>query len=360
MVFFQLDPFLSTLVRSDAAANMTSFRLRIPARPVARSLINGPALGPAAATVLTFLDLSTSNVLENEVDLLLVAFHNVQHLVLDSCAILKGELREGEWAGLGKKCALVGVKRAKEKEKSIKTMLELEYAQSPGSVLSYSHISKDTAPRAQIQQPRVKKAGRRGVASATISLRQRAEATGSRANTQGLIPANNPPGAIPKIRVLPPAPTLKTFCTTTAPNASSLLHLHTPAEDGTANPDTLARHAEIKHAFIKAEFEKGWEEGLSQLRKHCLRLKDSWRNGSARVVRFCDEEEEENHEDEPLYGLCDIEAQGKEQDVFTRIEGGTGGVLASPVLCLAGQDRTATHAVGCGHEIGRDIFSDID
>ncbi|KAH8835056.1 hypothetical protein DL96DRAFT_1572684 [Flagelloscypha sp. PMI_526] len=367
MVFFQLEPFAS-LIRSGAAANMASFRLRIPSRQIVRSLVNGSVTSigdssPAAYSSLNYLDLSSCNVLEGDVESLLTSFFHVEHLVLDSCAILKGELREGEWAALGKKCALVGVSRARAMEKRVKTMFELLYAQS---LRGKGGDTGHTSQQQQVQQTRRQRRGRRGVATATISLREPSNNDGSSSAALGLIPQNIPAGVIPKVRVLPPLPSLKTFCTTVGGSSAVVLQqqIGGPAQpiledNGTAHPATLASHLRLKHAFIRAEFAKGWEEGMTQLNNHRLRLKGSWRLKSSRVMRFTSAlEEEEREEDEVsrIPGLADILED--EEGMFELLDGG--GNVESPVVCLAGADKDSQHSEGCGHSVGWCLFHDVN
>ncbi|RXW22695.1 hypothetical protein EST38_g3191 [Candolleomyces aberdarensis] len=116
LVFFKIDPIMSILLRSPAMAEpLTAFRLRIPGRPAVRSLCLPAAASqsnsdgqPLQVAAIEILDLSTCNVLEGEVDMILAQFQTLQHLILDDCPVLRGELREGEWNAMGKRCALVG------------------------------------------------------------------------------------------------------------------------------------------------------------------------------------------------------------------------------------------------------------
>lgn len=188
---------------------MTSLRFRIPARPVARALCSAPPpqnsshISPLPE--LEFLDLSSSGILENEIDLLLVRLPLLKHIVLDGCNIFRGDQSPSDWRALGKRCALIGVQRAREREKVLKEYLELRDAS-----LLMGDIS---IAGGAINEGRKIKPGRRGLATATISFR----APEPVASASALRPTL-PPIAIQKA-VHPPVPERSP---TTTPQGSSL------------------------------------------------------------------------------------------------------------------------------------------
>ena len=305
LVFFRLDPFAS-LVCSPYLSSLTALRLRIPSRQITRFITTHPLSVPS----LQFLDLSTCNVLDAEVDALLTRFAKLRHLVLDGCAVLKGELREGEWGALGKSCALAGVRRAKEREKKLKVWLEAN-----GPVFSDHQAQTGLVQEVDAHAAAARKArrGRRGLATATISLRPSPPRDGVP------LPVLHIP--IPKIRILPPSPSLQSLATTT----STLIH-----------PD--------KYPVVSAEFERGWADGLAQLGATRARLRQSSMNG-VRIVQFVDDVEQEG-----LDGLADVE-MGNEEAFRVRED-----VWKVPVFCLVGAGRGEHHIEGCGHAVGWKIW----
>lgn len=312
IVFFRLDTNLSRLVGSHYLSTTTAFRLRIPARPVVRALVASPRTLP----VIELLDLSTCNILEAEVDMLLVHFQSLRHLVLDSCSIHRGDFRGGEWGALGKRCALAGVRRAKEREKKLKVWLERNAA-----ALDAAGQNRDEEPAAdQNVDGRRTRRGRRGLATATISIRP-SPARDSHIPLPARVKKD-----IPKVRILPEYPALITLATTT----SALIK----PED---------------HGLLRQEFENGWAEGLAQIGVARARLRQSLWNGIIRVARFT----EAKDDGEGLDGLEEIEKGDNE--AFWRVEDG---IKKAPVLCLVGPGEDRAHVDGCGHSVGWKIWKD--
>lgn len=351
-VFFRLDPCLSVLVHSAALSpSLTSLRIRIPARQVARALCTPAAYNtsddPSISLIppnLVFLDLSTCGVLENELDMLLVYFTSLQHFLLDGCPILRGDLHDGEYHALGKRCALVGVRRAKEREKSLKTWLESRKipVATDGSAVGTGL----TGPQSKAKR------GRKGLATSTISLRTSStNPTSSSSSTssstlslpqdtastnpttsslpQGRVAKPSKKEVIPKIRILPPLPCLLSLSVTV--------------------------QAAIKtdnYPIIRAEFEAGWGEGIAQLAVTRARMRTSAGNG-VRVMQLVGKGDSEWHEEEfreGLDGLVDIDPD--DVDAFGMCEANAS--LQAPVLCFAGADRDGDHESNCGHVIGWD------
>ena len=322
IVFFRLDA-ISFLLRSKTLAqSMYAFRFRIPSRAVARALCMAPVAVPGfenrlqdlslepsdvngAPSLLKYLDLSTCGLLDADVDMILMRYHALEHLVLDGCSVMRGESREGEWVAMGKRCALIGVKKAKEREKEMRAWMEARPRGSGEAVGETAITAETTGPGAT----RARR-GRRGLAFATISFREK------EARTYG--PSVPTPSSVmrpaTKIRVLPPLPTLRSLSTTLSPPGSA-----------------------DKHAMIRAEFETGWAEGMAELAVARARVRASSGNGV--------------HVLEMSTGSVDDKA---EDNGWSAKEERT-----APVLCLVGTEG-AEHTASCGHGVGRQIWKDWD
>ena len=334
IVFFRFD--LSVLLRSPALSpSLTSLRLRIPCRPVARSLCSAAASHDSSHTSsnlplvnLEFLDLSTCGVLESEVDTLMVRFPSLQHLILDGCHIMRGDLREGEWNALGRRCALVGVRRAKEREKVLKAWLE-----------SSATVETTNNDATQLNPGRKVKRGRRGLSTATISFREPEPVNPSSLSNPRLSQkqAGRSRKGYSKIRVLPPI--------------YRLVSLSIALSSSTHAPD--------KYPIIRAEFEEGWAEGIAVLSITRSRLRTSAGNG-VRVMKFTktvmadDTESEEAEYEEGLDGLEDVDPS----DLEISREEGRWSSQDPPILCFAGPARAGLHANNCGHSVGWVVMGD--
>ncbi|KAF8140465.1 hypothetical protein EV363DRAFT_1251058 [Boletus edulis] len=305
LVFFRLDA-IHTLACSPYLHSLTNLRLRIPSRQVAPFIYSSPRSIPG----LRILDLSTCNIRLADVEALAARFQQLTHLIIDGCNITRGDA-EGEWSNAGKICALATVKAAKEREKKLKAWLEARAVRtSPDPEVA-------TAPEEEVTPARRARPGRRGLATATISLRDPPTRT-----TMPVIRTNI---VIPKVRIVPSSPTLRSLSATT-----SALH-------------------KDKHDAIRAQFKTGWEEGLAQLTATRSRLAQSCRNGTRVMGIAGDQGVEEGFE-----GLEDVDGEG----AFY----GRDGVRNSwpvPVLCLAGAGpNSVQHVDGCGHVAGS-CFYDI-
>ncbi|KAH9835889.1 uncharacterized protein C8Q71DRAFT_836782 [Rhodofomes roseus] len=350
LVFFRLDP-LSTLACSPFLEDLRHFRLRVPARQAARFLY---AL-PNALPRVELLDMSTCNVLESDVEGMLGRFGCLRALVLDGCyivsqrAVADGQDAEealGHWAALGKMMALAGAKYAREREKRLKLWIEASRERAAAAQAG------EEAVQEQAPAPRRARRGRRGLATATISLRD--------SPPKDPVPLPKlPAGATAgrnllnqRIRILPSLPALRSLATTP------------PASVG---PD--------KHDTIRAEFARGWSEGIAQLCAVRARLRTSWGNG-VRIVRIdpdYEADEEDGDGEDGLAGLMDVEDErafviktqapenpdenaergsDKESEMLGIDDG------SCPVLCLAGPGRKEGHVDGCGHQLGWEVWHD--
>jgi len=333
LVFHQLDSGMAQLLQSQMLVDsLTAFRLRIPSRPVFRSLCL-----PAAAQMhiteprhrmpaIEILDLSTCGVLEGEVDMIIAQFNSLKHIILDDCPILRGEVHEGEWVSMGKRLALAGVRRAKEREKTIKVSLESLALPPTREGDSIAHRSSR---------------GRRLPSTSGASVRDH-----TLGHSASILHSREPPRArFPKTRLLPPLPTLKTICVTVSPQIST---------------DT--------HSSIRTEFEAGWSEGVAVLAVTRARLRESARHG-VQIVRFAEpgseayySEDRSENEDGEGPRLMDLPMmQGLEKvskhdiDAFA-VPASTD--LAAPVLCFAGPSDVIEHQPGCGHSVAQTIWRD--
>ena len=306
LVFFRLDP-ISTLACSPYLRSLTNLRLRVPSRQVAPFLYSSPRSMP----VLRILDLSTCNIRLTDVEALAARFQGLEHLIVDGCHIAWGDAQESEWAKVGKTCALATVKAAKEREKKLKTWLEAR------AVRTSRNAELATVPEEVVAPARRARPGRRGLAAAAISLRDAPTRT-----TAPVLPANT---AVTKVRIVPSTPTLCSLSTTT----------------NTVHKD--------RHDAIRAQFERGWDEGLSQLTAIHSRLYQSWRNG-VRMMRIAGDQGME----EGLEGLEDVDGEGA---FYGR--DGSRNMWPAPVLCLAGPTpNSVQHANGCGHAAASCVWPD--
>ncbi|KAF9566922.1 hypothetical protein CPC08DRAFT_703524 [Agrocybe pediades] len=401
LVFFRLD--VASLLRSSALSRtLTSLRLRIPLRPVVRSLCTPPTIHdpsvPLPCPRLQFLDLSTSGVLESELEMLLVQFTELNHVILDDCPIFRGDLQEGSWSAFGKRCALVGVKRSKEREKALKAWHEARAMATAGS-----STGTNTTTTRRIRP------GRSGLATPTISLRGATEpavvvpvphptllkqipeesenATSNQApdistatvdeekykgkgkgkkkkgsKAQGRqkdkSKKNTDNKTIPssKIRILPALPTLKSLCVTMPSITES-----------------------NRHSMIRSQFEEGWAEGIAQLGVTRGRLRTSSKNGY-RIMRSSNDPSKSNLGQgsdsdsvtdsgdsgttsnksaaaEGLFGLEDID--NEDLDAYGMPLNEHGFVfMQSPSLCFGGPRRDGEHTENCGHSIAWGIMLD--
>ncbi|KAI3622570.1 serine threonine protein kinase [Moniliophthora roreri] len=407
IVFFQIEPALPILLRSPTIrATLTSLRFRVPSRNIARSFTQPPPPNPpsfgaskspndisdseeeaervrkrytheyahfSASPYLSLLDVSTSSIPESSIPSILARFRCLQHLIMDKCSLLTGDLsvrnNGGEWAALAKSFAIAGSFKAQEREKKIAQWLEqlreYEAAQTGGS----AGTAGTTVPASTGSGSRRAKKGRRGVATATISLRKEDAAPPppllepDNLKNKLTLPSiggepessSRPIVTSQKIRILPTIPTLKSFATNFAPPPSY------PVSDNRS-----AREAFIK--MIRAKWEEGWAEGVAQLVKKRQLMRASWRNGVVRVIRFAEMYELRNMNqevdgdafgdtEEGLDGLVDIQSV-EEFDVDVTETNGCG---KAPILCLGGSGHFTgghSHMEGCGHERARNIWGD--
>lgn len=364
LVFFSLEPF-SALSVSLLSPKVTGLQIKLPSRNILPVITKFEDSFPNIA----LLDMSTCLMKQPDVEKLLMKLTDVQHLILDGCNLIRGVSPDDEeWFALGKMCALIGTKRARDREKKLKRDLEemdVKKAEKemlrtqeagPSSIPANSHrIALAGYLTPQAVDLRKGKKGRKGIANATISIRKPSPPPRP---SRGNAPASARPGLtgranqpnIPRIRVMPPPPALLTLSTTN----------HT-----TSNPE--------HHKQIQEEFGRGWESGLEVLKSTWLRLRTSQSHGGVRLMcleprkstlaaQFVSETHREGKPnpdvDSESSDSDSSESTGRSSvhlDYLTRglldyVAGkATDFVTACPILCLGGSDPNANHPPGCGH-----------
>ncbi|KAG9080474.1 hypothetical protein FRC06_006533, partial [Ceratobasidium sp. 370] len=355
---------LTDLATSPIGQHISALRISVPAKPVASYLCSEPNSFPR----LTFLDISTTSLppptTERAIEKLLSQLIRLRHIVIDRNAGTMPRDSPG-WTSFGRACALAGVGRAKAKEKEIQEWFEARRREEAVvQDTNPEHAERAVGPTVA---PRVKR-GRRGLATATISLRDpqpqsRRAPTAARntssAQDQGASDAR-------RIRIVPSPPTLETFSTAFA---------------GPSNP-TPQQRADWTSAFTT-----GFLDGCRTLNAIWKRMQDS---ATARIMRFIDTDAEpypcSEEEEDILKGVADVAVVGHwigwEPTIpivcfGTERAVGVGRMTMdigdSPVMTpgtdvigpsLVGglwEDEAFVqwglgHVDGCGHNIGRDVF----
>ena len=328
---------VTTLAASPLCHSVEYLRFRVPRRQVCSYLYAKPSSLPS----LELLDMSTSNVSLKDLEGMLGRLPSIHILILDGCPIVTQrtdiQIDAGDpfiqWVELGQTLALAGVKRASEREKQLKAWMEKYYA------TRQEHELQEAGPSS-----RKTKRGRRGVATATFSLRRPSPERA--AGLEVTIPQDRIPPYGQKIRVLPSPPALRSLATSLP---------------GGVTPET--------YDAVKEAFERGWASGIARLSSIRLRLRTTYQNGVARIVRLADMgsvewEEEGKYGEQGLAGLVDV----RDLDAFQlNLVGdeepggsstGTRRGVECPLLCLAGPARDGDHVEGCGHRVGWETFKD--
>lgn len=267
IVFFSFRP-LTELAISPIGQFIQALRITVPAKPVISYLASQENSFPQ----LEFLDISTTALPppspERAISTLLEKLIRLRHIVIDRNAGTMPRDSPG-WASLGRACALAGVGRAKQKEKEIQEWVDRKREEEEAiraavaeetPVLPAPPVAVAPAPAARGRR------GRRGLAAATISLRdpRPADATSGPSSSRT---SNNDP-SIRRIRVVPSPPTLRTFSTAFA---------------GPSNPAAQQR-LDWSRAFIN-----GFMDGCRTLNAIWKRMQDS---ATVRVMRFTDTDPE--------------------------------------------------------------------
>jgi len=107
---------------------------------------------------------------------------------------------------------------------------------------------------------------------------------------------------------------------------------------------------------VYAYLERGWLDGVRQVRAVRERLRMSWERG-VRVLRFAtlemDDEALVVDSEEAMEGLVDIKRSDADDvwKVDTLVH-------RSPVFCLAGSGEDSEHPHGCAHTHARQVWED--
>ncbi|KAF9469668.1 hypothetical protein BDZ94DRAFT_17999 [Collybia nuda] len=350
IVFFRLDPVLSHLVHSPLSCGSLKYlRIRVPARAIVQALITHlnprPDLGSSMPPLIELLDASTCSILDTDIDTLLVTFKKLKHLILDRCVnLLRGGTGPGMgqelewWSALGKRCALVGVRRAREKEKEIKAWFETQIRNSA----STENDNTNTGTAANNRRP---KRGRKGLATATMSLRAPTPSImpGSLSNAGKARIATQPKLSVPpKIQIIPPLPSLLSLSL----SPTIIAHPTSP---------------EIRD-LVTTEFEKGWRDGMRVLWEKRGRLGASIArnmNGSTktRFLKFKEEDCEDVADD--FEGLEEIGPDDLKILSEPVNENGFPRLTDIPILCIGGPGQDGgIHRDSCGHSVSQGIWAD--
>jgi len=315
IVFFSLEP-LTALCRSTTLLNVQHFRLRIPSRQIA-----GVLTTRLSKNNVILLDLSTTNVTNDGLAAILGHFTRLDHLVLDDCRLVGRRAAEisGEFTTLGMLCASAMLKRAREREKEIK-----EFVEAKGlAAVAERHAGPAEATATFVETgSSLRRKGRKGVASAAFSLREKPEP-----KTKSSVPINGagtdlpplppPLASLTKVRVLPSLPCLKCLCTTA-------FSMPTP---------TVA--SEWSHGFAR-----GWHEGVKMVTATRMRLFTSRANGLIRLFKFDSFADPEL--EEPLQGLSELHLE--DPDFGAELAD-----IGPPALCFTGSSAQGNHTKSCGH-----------
>lgn len=288
---------------------------------------------------IEILDISSCSVSDFEIEPLLVRFANLKHLILDGCPnLLKGGPGSflGQeldwWSALGKRCALAGVRRAKEKEKELKAWFE---AQARNDASAHDGNGSAAGP-VEGRRPR---RGRRGLATATISLRASTPPpanipTSSARNATGYEKKYLSP---PKIYIIPPSPSLLSisFHPTTSTNIEPEMRL-----------------------LLISEFKKGWKDGIRVLweRRGRIGTTFSRENRSKAIFLKFKDKLDTNEEQEGFQGLEDVSRE--DENIFFEPvrEDESAKPINVPVICISGTGREEDHADKCGHFFAGEIW----
>ncbi|EUC57339.1 hypothetical protein RSOL_218970 [Rhizoctonia solani AG-3 Rhs1AP] len=281
LAFFSFKP-LTDLAVSPIGQHLRALRISVPAKPVITHIGSISNSFPQ----LNLLDISTTSLpppnAERAIGTLLSWLIRLRHVIIDRNA---GPMPRDSfgWSSLGRACALAGVERAKEKEQQIQEWADRKRQEEAAA--RGDEEAPTPAPLAPAHAPRARR-GRRGLAAATVSLRDSRPAPNTPTSSS---PATRDP-TIRRIRVVPSPPTLETFSTAYA---------------GPSNPSVQQR-SDWSQAFVK-----GFRDGCNTLGKIWQRMQDS---ATVRVMRFTETDTEPflDDDDAPAVfrGVADIAIDG--------------------------------------------------
>ncbi|KAG8696468.1 hypothetical protein FRC11_000713, partial [Ceratobasidium sp. 423] len=319
LAFFSFKP-ITDLAVSPIGQHIQALRICVPAKPVIDYIGSTSNSFPQ----LIFLDISTTTLPsprpERTIGTLLSRLVRLRHVIIDRSAGPMPRDSSG-WETLGRVCALAGVERAKEKEHQIQEWVDRKRQEEAAAQGNAVEGVPTPAPLAPTPAPRARR-GRRGLATATVSLRD--PRLTPNASTSSSSSSTRDPTAR-RIRVVPSPPTLETFSTAYA---------------GPSNPSTQQR-SDWGRAFIK-----GFLGGCATLKKIWERMQDS---ATVRVMRFTDTDTEPFPDDDDapavFRGVADIAIAGH----------WIGWEPSAPIICF-GSERAV---IGLGkHGEGGQLLAD--
>ncbi|PVG01872.1 hypothetical protein CPB86DRAFT_823443 [Serendipita vermifera] len=424
IVFFSLDP-LSKLIHSAALQNVTHLRIQIPSRTIADFLCRTSSSTSQSTTSslplpsLRLLDLSTTQLSPSTLARLLGTYHDLEHLIIDDCSVVSRSIEiSGEFAELGRLCALAGMKRAKEREQVLKQVAEAarqaatEEAERiaavklaemttatpaarqnknancsrlpragndpPGSTIKLQNLNDSSgntnSPSSSTTTSfsRTKK-GRKGLATATFSIREKKQ-VGAPLTTHQLSSLLSSSTSNPSSSSS--SPSSGTVSASASASAAAALEkirilppipsLHSLSLTTFAPPtDTAQRHA------WESDFAKGWEEGVRTLKAVYKRLYTSRSNKLIRLYRFAstrargecgdddDDDDEETGGEQGVKGRTSgvqMEALRGLVEVDIEKELIDAQTWAAPKLCFGGTTGSSIpHAEDCGHQVSWEL-----
>lgn len=271
---------------------------------------------------LGLLDLGMCQISERELEAMLMDLQQVHTLILDGCPIVSQRLDAldvgrtealSQWNELGKTLAMIGVKRARTKEKNIKSWIEKQ-----------EEVAAGLRAQGVRTTEKKKKSGRRGIANATISLRGAKDnpiGPGDLKPTAPLLPFLPSGGTKTKgkkegqptlptkkddsnvkvkptkkdnssVKVKPLQPSSSTLKVKRRPAAllKPTNFRMLPAPPSLRSLAVSAPMASVtkpgfkeKYGAIREAFESGWASGVRIMGDNRSRVKTSWWNGVVRV-----------------------------------------------------------------------------
>ena len=302
----------------------------------------------------------------------------VKHLLCDGTGLGgTGVLVGGEWMMLGRTLANYGVEWARQREKVVKRVVEEMIARRGNGD---DAGNEENVGGQDENEPRRPRRGRRGLATATISIRSGPLASASTSTSPTLSPSFDfsPTSTTPpKIRILPCLPSVQSLCVPSPPPA-----IPTPTTEGIG--EEARRHA-------RADFESGFHQGLHTVRSVWERIKISkLAHPSTRVFgrsTLPAEETDEGVEGEGdvMKGLVEFGSADKASAVYDEKWDALTRVSGAPVLCFEGARITVGedggnvsgsgggggsdcgewgggdwkgHPEDCGHRCGESVWKD--
>ncbi|KIM19390.1 hypothetical protein M408DRAFT_31265 [Serendipita vermifera MAFF 305830] len=203
------------------------------------------------------------------------------------------------------------MKRVRERDRAIKELVVAMKAARLATVNQLAESSGTQASSSASQVASKVKKGRRGVATAKFSLRDKPAPSTPKVIAPDFGPAGLSISALEKIRILPPLTKLKSLCVTTFA------------------PPTL----ELTHEWDD-DFERGWREGVTVLAGARRRLESGVRMKLMSAWKFADEGEQlDGRGMGELNGLVEL----SEEEWSEELERADLLGLNPPRLCFAGR-----------------------